>query len=81
MGMIEERENTGFAFKTSGNAIHCFSAKCFSPYDLDGDIPFQSHVAGFVDCCHATLAQRFKDLVSAEGFSSEVEQIMLPGGD
>src|SRR5688572_2162707 len=60
-----------FTLKAFEQHIHLFWRKCVPANDLDRNFAFKTRVIRLVDCCHATLAQPFKNLVTPKILTDE----------
>ena len=69
IGVSQARQGFCFPFKPFKNAIDIHPAKFVNADDFNSHITFQPGIEGFVNSCHAALAQLFEDVVTTKGLT------------
>jgi hypothetical protein len=75
VGVGQPGQGFGLALKTFENVVQLIRGERPAPDNLNGRIPFQSHVVSLIYRCHPAFTQLFEDVVATQGLTDQIRHI------
>ena len=76
--MCQACQGLCFALETLEDVLKHGRGELVDPDDLDGNLPFQAGVVGFVDSCHPALSQLLEDVIATKVLTSQIRHTYSP---